>query len=69
MFQEAQAGLGRLGATAIAVEQMLAQFQFQQAHLAAQGRLGHVQHFGGAREAASLGHTHEILDLLQIHGN
>ncbi|MNT56564.1 hypothetical protein D3C72_1938730 [compost metagenome] len=67
MFQEAQARFGGLGATAVAVEQVLAQFQFQQPDLAAESGLGHVEHFGGAREAAPLGDPQKILDLLEIH--
>lgn len=35
MLQETQSCLGRFGAAAVAVEQVLAQFEFQQAHLAA----------------------------------
>ena len=67
MLHEAQARLGGLHAPAVAVQQMLAQFLFQQAHLPAQGGLGHVQHFGRAREAAALGDAQEIFDLLEVH--
>src|SRR5690606_36297947 len=62
-------GFGRGDAAAVADQQRLAQFHFQQPHLAAERRLGHVQHHGGTGEAAEFGYLHEIGDLAQVHGS
>ena len=43
VFQQQLAGLGGGDAAAVAHQQVLPQFHFQQAHLAAQRRLGHVE--------------------------
>ena len=61
------AGFGRVGAAAVAHQQVLPQFHFEQAHLARQRGLGHVQRLRGPGEAAELGHPDEILELLEIH--
>jgi hypothetical protein len=52
----------------VALQQVLAQLHLQQAHLAAERRLGHVQRQRGTAEAAQLGHRHEVFELTQIHG-
>ncbi|MCY1532859.1 hypothetical protein D9M68_681550 [compost metagenome] len=67
VFQEAQAGFGGLRAAAVAIQQVLAELQFQQAHLAAERGLRHVQHFGRAGEAAPFRHPQEVFDLLEVH--
>ena len=68
MLQQQLAGLGGRGAAAVARQQALPQLDLEQAHLAAERRLGHVERDGGAREAAELGDAHEILQLLEVHG-
>src|SRR5690606_36697538 len=60
---------GRSNTAAVADLQRLAQFYFQQPDLAAERRLGHVQHHGGTGEAAEFGYLHEIGDLAQVHGS
>jgi hypothetical protein len=67
MLQQQLAGLGGHGAAAVAHQQVLAQFHLQQAHLAAQRRLGNVQCNRGPGEAAQLGHAHKVFELLEIH--
>ncbi len=67
MAQKAQAGLGRFGAASVAIQQVLLQFQLQQADLAAERGLGHVQGFGRARKTAPFGHVHEVFDLFEVH--
>ena len=67
MGQQARAGRRQRDATAVAVEEGLAQLDLQAAHLAAQRGLRNAQHAGGAGEAAEFGDLHEVFDLLQIH--
>jgi hypothetical protein len=69
MRQQPLAGLGQRDAAAVAVQQRLAQFHLQRAHLARQRRLRHLQEGRGTREAAHLGHMHEVFELLQIHAD
>jgi len=68
VFQQQLAGLGGGDPAAIAQQQVLPQFHFEQADLAAQRGLGDVEHPGRAREAAEFGHADEIFELLQVHG-
>ena len=44
-----------------------AQLDFQGPHLAAQRRLGDVQHLCGPAEAAELGDLDEVFELLEVH--
>jgi hypothetical protein len=55
------------GAAPVAHQQVLAQLDLQQAHLAAQGGLGNVQHDGSPGEAAQLCHAHKVFDLFEVH--
>ena len=68
VLQQDQARFGRHGAAAVALQQVLAQLHLQQSHLAADGRLGHVQRQRGTAEAAELGDADEIFELSQVHG-
>jgi hypothetical protein len=65
--QQPAAGVGERHAAAVALEQVLAQLHLERPHLAAERRLRDPQHAGCAREAAELGHLHEVLDLLEVH--
>jgi len=56
-----------VGAAPRPCQQALAQLQLQQAHLAAQRGLRHVQRQRGAGEAAQFGHADEIFQLAQVH--
>ena len=64
MLQQQFAGFGGQGAAPVAGQQVLAQFHFQQADLAAERGLRDVQGDGGPGKAAKFGHAHEILNLL-----
>jgi hypothetical protein len=68
MLQQQLARLGGRGTPAIAHQQVLAQLHLQQAHLAAQGGLGNVQHHRSPGKATQLGHAHKVFDLLEVHG-
>ena len=67
MVQQQLAGLGGYGAAAVAHQQVLPQFHFQQPHLAAERGLRDVQRDGGTGEAAELGDPDEVFELPQIH--
>jgi hypothetical protein len=67
MLQQQLAGLGGRRAAAVAHQQVLAQLDFQQPHLAAQRGLGDVQRDRGPGETAQFGHTHEVFKLLEVH--
>ena len=68
MFEQQLAGFGGQRATPVAHEQVLPQLDLEQAHLAAQCRLRHVQGDPGAGKAAELGHADEIFQLLEVQG-
>jgi len=67
MVDQQPARLRGRDAAAIAHQQVLAQLHLQQAHLPAQGRLGHAEGRRGMGEAAHFGDPHKVLELLQIH--
>jgi hypothetical protein len=67
MFEQAFAGLGQHHPAAVAVEQVLSQFDFERADLPAQCGLHDGQEGGSAREAAELRDVHEVPELLQVH--
>jgi hypothetical protein len=67
MLQQQLAGLGGHRAAAVAHQQVLAQLDLQQPHLAAQCGLCNVQRNRGPGEAAQLGHAHEVFKLLEVH--
>jgi hypothetical protein len=69
MRQQLLAGFGQRDAAAVAVQQRLAQLHLQRPHLARQRRLRHLQVGRRTREAAHLGHVHEVFELLQIHAD
>jgi len=69
MFQQARARRGEDHPASIALEEIVAQFDLQLPHVAAQGGLHHRQKSGGAREAAEFCHVAKILQLFQIHGS
>ena len=68
MIEQQLARLGGHGAAAVAHQQVLPQLDFEQAHLAAERGLRHVELHRGTREAAQFGDADEILELLEVHG-
>jgi hypothetical protein len=66
VFEQAAPGFREHDAAAVAFEQVLAEFEFELAYLAAQRRLHHRQVPGSAREAAELGDVLEVFELLQV---
>jgi hypothetical protein len=52
----------------VALEQGDADAIFEKFHLQSDGRLGHVKFFRRGREAARMGHGHEIADLSKRTG-
>ena len=67
MRQHFAAGIGDFHATAMSVEQVGAEFFFQQSNLAAERRLCNVQPVGGLAETAQFGHVNQGLELNDIH--
>jgi hypothetical protein len=67
MFEQPPPNLGELHAAAVAEKQGLAKLDFKRAHLTAQGRLRNAQDECCLAETAVLGHSHEVLKLVQIH--
>jgi hypothetical protein len=67
--QQQLAGLGGHRAPPVSDQQVLPQLHLEQAHLTAQGGLGHVQGRRRPGEAAQLGHTDEVFDLFEVHGS
>ena len=67
VLEQAGAGIGEHNAAPVAVEEILAQLDFQLTHLAAQGRLHHGEIRGGARKAAEFRDVAKIFELFQIH--
>lgn len=61
------AALGQRHATAVALEQRLAQLDLERAHLAAERRLRDAEEGRGSREAAKLGDMDEVFQLPEIH--
>jgi hypothetical protein len=68
MFEQYLPGFGGGGAAPIPYQQVLPQFDFEQAHLSAKGRLGYVECHGGAGKTAHFGHAHKIFKLFEVHG-
>jgi len=68
MRQQQLARFGGCGAAPVAQQQALAQFDFEQPHLATQGRLGYIQRDGGTGKAAKFGDAYKIFKLFEIHG-
>jgi hypothetical protein len=67
MFQQLPTGIGGRDTTAVALQEMRAQFDFKLAHLPAQQRLRDVQRSGSASKAAELNNANEALQVFQIH--
>ena len=67
VLQQQLARLGRHGTAAVAGEQVMVQFHFQQSNLAAERGLGDVQCDGRTREAAQFGDLHKVFELPEIH--
>jgi hypothetical protein len=67
VVQQQLACLGGHGAAAIAHQQVLAQFDLQQPHLPAQGRLRHVELDRGPGKTAELCDADEVFELLEVH--
>ncbi|MNV64827.1 hypothetical protein D3C71_1574890 [compost metagenome] len=66
LFVEKAPGFGQAQG-AFTHDQQRAQLIFQLADLPAQGRLGHVQQFGGAGEVERLGQHLEVTQVTQFH--
>ena len=66
--QQGPPGLGQADFAAQAVEQSYLQLLFQTGDALADGRLGQVQAFAGAREAAGLGDGDKGVEVGQVHG-
>ena len=54
-------------AAAVAQGQVLSQFRFETAHLAAERRPCIVKHSSGLAEASQFGHVHEVIKLPEVH--
>ena len=67
MFEQQLARFRGRRAAAVADQEVLAQLDFEQAHLPAERGLRDVERDGGAREAAEFGDADEIFQLLQVH--
>ena len=67
MFQQQLAGFGGCGSASVTYQQVLAQLNFQQTHLTAQGRLGNAQDLRCPGKAAQFGHAHKVFELFEVH--
>ena len=70
MLEQELARFRRRGAPAVAGEQVLPQLDFQQAHLPAECRLGHIQGNGGPGKTAELGNAYRasMVDTVEKNG-
>jgi hypothetical protein len=67
VLEQAGAGVREHHAPSIAVEEVLAEFDFELTYLTAQRRLHHGEKGGGAREAAEFRNVAKIFELFQVH--
>jgi hypothetical protein len=67
VLEQAGAGIGERHAAPIALEECLAEFDFELPDLAAQRRLHHGEKRGGAREAPEFRDVAKVFELFQIH--
>ena len=67
MLEQLRSRLGQGDAAPVALQQILAAFEFQLSNLAAQRRLDHRQEGGGTGKTAEFRDMAKIFELLQIH--